>query len=180
MVESELLPLSNPGRIKIKLLSLVRMVLFFLSDNFDVVNDTSGDDFGRIRFLAERRPCSVVSFFLFNIRFNDDRDEGRVVDTVFDSFFFVLSGLNFVLNFTEVGSVSLPEREFGLELDLLLCGRPPLCDELGRDDDVLLPPLLLGRLIDDGVDGLLLLLLVPTLVLLPLRFARDPLDDGAV
>ena len=175
--ERELFPLSKPGRIKIKLLSLVRMLLFFFSDDFEVINDTSGDDFGRMRFLAERCPCNVVSFFLFNIRFNDDRDEGRVVDTVFDNFVLFLTGLNFVLNFIGVGSISFPELEFGLELDFLLCGRLPLCDELGRDKDVLLPPLLLGRFIDDDVDGLLLLAI---LLLLFFRFSRDPLDEGAV
>ena len=52
-----------------------------------------------MRFLAERCPCNVVSFFLFNIRFNDDRDEGRVVDTVFDNFVLFLTGLNFCLEF---------------------------------------------------------------------------------
>ena len=139
-------------------------ILFCFSDDFDVINDTSGDDFGRMSFL-------------FNIRFKDDRDEGRVVATVLDRFLLFLTGLNFVLNFTGLDWVSFPELEFGLELDFLLCGRLPLCDELGRDKDVLLPPLLLGRFIDDDVDGLLLLAI---LFLFSFRFARDPLDDGAV
>ena len=70
-----------------------------------------------IDFWVERCPCNVVSFFLFNIRFNDDRDEGRVVDTVFDNFFLFLSGLNFGLEFYRGRLDILFLLEFGLELD---------------------------------------------------------------
>ena len=70
----------------------------------------------------------------------------------------------------------MPGCEFGLDVDFLLLGRLVLCEVLGLDELVLLaPPLLLGRLFDDEVDGreadfMLLLLLLPL----------DRLDDGAV
>ena len=124
----------------------------------------------------------IVLLFLFNILFKDDLDDGlddglfigAVFDKTFLSPFFI--GVNFVWNLAFLPPFFMPGCEFGLGVDFLLLGRLVLCEVLGLDELVLLaPPLLLGRLFDDEVDGreaefMLLLLLLPL----------DRLDDGAV